>query len=80
MWTRMRPGLVIEALMMGLVGIAFSLLGWLVADPDVIDVIVTGDILLSLAIVGSAFVILGALSYLTREISALKELLQKQRD
>ena len=71
-------GLLIEALLMSLVGIALTLIGWVIADPDVVDVVVTGDILLSLALVGSAFLILGALSYLAREIHELREALEER--
>ncbi len=69
--------LFIDALVIGLFGVMLALVGWLFAVGKMVDIITRGDMLLSLSIVGSAFVILGALSYISMQLSELLDLLRQ---
>lgn len=75
---RLASRIISNALIVGFIGVGFALAGWVFAQDKIIEVIITrGDMLLSLSIVGSAFVILGALTYISLQITELLNLLRK---
>lgn len=62
----------VKALVMGAAGVVFTFMFWLIANPEVMGVVSSGQIVTTLAVVGSAFMLLGALH-------TLGEILERRR-
>lgn len=70
--------LFIDAIVIGFFGVCLALAGWAFAFDKMVEVISRGDMLVSLSIVGSAFLILGALSFISQQLSELIDVIRDQ--
>ena len=62
----------VKAFAMGIAGVILTFISWLIANPEIMGVVSSGQIMITLAVAGSAFMLLGALH-------TLGEILERHR-